>query len=119
MDIYAQNILDRYKEPFYKDKVIDATHEYKAVNHSCGDKIITRFKIEDSRLKDYSFEGVGCAISMAAADILGDLAVDQSVKDVRNMKQEELIESLGIDISERRMKCALLAFKALKQALND
>ncbi len=119
MDLYAQNILDRYKEPYYKDKEIEVTHEHEAVNHSCGDKIKLGLRIQDSGISEYTFSGVGCAISMAAADILGDLVTGQPIDEVRAMRKEELIEALGIDISERRMKCALLAFNALKQALND
>lgn len=125
MNIYAQNILDRYKQPFHKDKVIDATISQSQVNHSCGDKITVRFKIQDSRhsgqalLEDYSFEGVGCAISMAAADILGDLIIGQPIETLVKMTDAELIEALGIDISERRMKCALLAFSSFKKCITD
>lgn len=117
MDIYAQSILDRYKEPFYKDKDISPTVEYEELNHSCGDKIGIKLEIRKSKLEAYSFEGVGCAISQAAADILGDLIIGKDIDDVLNMKKEQLYEALGIEISERRSKCALLGLVAIKNAI--
>lgn len=119
MDIYAQNILDRYKEPFYKDKAIKADFEGGQTNHSCGDKIEIKLEIQNSKIEKYSFTGVGCAISQASADMLGDLIVGRLTDDVLAMDKNELIETLGIEISERRMKCALLALNALQNALKS
>ncbi len=47
MDIYAQNILDRYKKPFYKDKFIegDGLITHKEANHSCGDVLFRLARI--------------------------------------------------------------------------
>ena len=127
MDIYAQNILDRYKEPHYKDSEIDANSDYQEVNHSCGDKITVKLKVHpptkgsgpngNSKLEKFSFSGVGCAISMAAADILGDLIVGMEIDDVLEMTKEDLFEALGIEISLRRSKCALLGLVAVKNAI--
>ena len=119
MDIYAQNILDRYKEPFYKDKKVRSDISGKQVNHSCGDQLEVQLELEDSRIKAYSFTGVGCAISQAAADILGDLIIGQTVNQVLEMTKDDLLEALGIEISERRMKCALLAINALQNAIKN
>ena len=117
MDIYAQNILDRYKEPHYKDSKIDANSDYEEMNHSCGDKIFVKLEIRKSKIEKYSFEGVGCAISMAAADILGDLIVGMDIDEVLNMTKKELFEALGIEISLRRSKCALLGLVTIKNAI--
>ena len=72
MDIYAQNILDRYKEPFYKDKKIDANLKHEEANHSCGDIVKVELELSENKVKNYSFTGNGCAISMASSDMLGD-----------------------------------------------
>ena len=117
MDIYAQNILDRYKEPFYKDKDIKTNARAKEVNHSCGDKLTVKLEIRNSKLENYSFTGVGCAISQASADIIGDLIIGQTLNDILNMTKEELFEALGIEISLRRSKCALLCLMAIKNAI--
>jgi nitrogen fixation NifU-like protein len=124
MDIYAQNILDRYKEPFYKDKKVKPDIRGKQVNPSCGDRLEIKLELSgdlndpNSLIKAYTFTGVGCAISQAAADILGDLIVGKTVDEVANMKKDDLLVALGIEISERRMNCALLALNALQGAIN-
>lgn len=117
MDLYAQNILDRYKEPFYKNKKVKADMVAKEANHSCGDHLDIQLEREEKIIKAYSFTGAGCAISQAAADILGDLIIGRTTDDILLMRKEELIEALGIEISERRMACALLALKAVQNAL--
>ena len=118
MDIYAQNILDRYKEPHYRDKEIEISVENEEMNHTCGDKIRIKLQITDSKLiNNYSFSGAGCAISQAAADILGDIIIGKTADEVLNMNKDELYEALGIEISPRRSKCALLALETIKGAI--
>lgn len=117
MDIYAQNILDRYKKPFHKDKVTAADIEQKEANHSCGDVVDIQLELAGNTIKAYSFSGNGCAISQAAADMLGDLIEGMSAEEVLELSKEEIYEMLGIEISMRRSKCALLALLALQNAL--
>lgn len=117
MDIYAQNILDRYKKPFHKDKKLNASIHHKEANHSCGDTVEVRIQIDGEKITGYSFSGNGCAISMASADMLGDLAEGMTKEEVLNITKEEVYEMLGIEISIRRSKCALLALLALQNAL--
>ena len=118
MDIYAQNILDRYKNPFHKDKKLDATVHNKEANHSCGDTVEIDLKIEDDKVTGYSFTGTGCAISMASADMLGDLIQDMTTEEILNLKKEDIYEMLGIEISLRRSKCALLSLMTIQNALS-
>ena len=119
MDIYAQNILDRYKAPYYRDKSIKSDIKGRQINHSCGDKLEIQLELDGDKIKAYSFTGVGCAISQAAADIIGDLIIGQTLDEAINMNKEEILEALGIEISERRMKCALLSLNALQNAIKQ
>lgn len=119
MDLYAQNILDRYKTPFYKDKKIAPTHERIEANHTCGDTVDIKLSVAKSKVQDYSFAGAGCAISMASADILGDLVKDLSEDEVLAITKEDLYKALGIEISIRRSKCALLPLLAIQNALKE
>ncbi len=113
MDIYAQNILDRYKEPHYKDKEFSAEITHKEANHSCGDVIETSITPKEA----YGFSGQGCAISMASADMLGDLTEDMDENEILKIAKADVFEMLGIDISLRRSKCALLALLALQNGI--
>lgn len=134
MDIYAQNILDRYKKPYYKslelgvmsleqnkDSQLPANSSqlvfHKEANHSCGDVVEVEMEVEEGKIKKYRFSGAGCAISMAAADMLGDLVVGMTKKEALELTKDEVYEMLGIEISVRRSKCALLGLLAIQNGL--
>ncbi len=134
MDIYAQNILDRYKKPFYKSLELGVGSlkrdkdpqpqadsyqlaKRKEANHSCGDVVEVGLEFQDEKLKQYQFSGNGCAISMAASDMLGDLTEDMTADEILAITKEEIYEILGIEISIRRSKCALLGLLALQNAI--
>ncbi|PIZ73222.1 hypothetical protein COY07_02225 [Candidatus Peregrinibacteria bacterium CG_4_10_14_0_2_um_filter_43_11] len=117
MNLYAQNILDHYKTPHYQKEVADATISHHEVNHSCGDALSIQLKVDGDRIKIYGFKGQGCAISMAAADMLGDLIAELSMDDILALTKEDLYEMLGIEISLRRSKCALLGLLAIQNAI--
>jgi len=130
MDIYAQNILDRYKKPYYKKNemgrgakscvtngVSSFFLSHKEANHSCGDVVEIGIEFEDGRVKEYQFSGNGCAISMASADMLGDVIEEMTEGDILNLTKDELYQVLGIEISVRRSKCALLPLLAIQNGI--
>jgi nitrogen fixation protein NifU and related proteins len=119
MDIYAQNILDRYKKPFYLDKKIKSQIHHREANHSCGDSVEVKIQLDGDKITSYSFSGTGCAISMAAADMLGDLIVGMTKEEVQKLTKDDIYEMLGIEISLRRSKCALLGLLAVQTGLLD
>jgi len=119
MNLYAQNILDRYKNPFHRGTNIDATLRHKEANHSCGDVIEIGLKMVDDKVSEYTFLGNGCAISMAAADMMGDLIEGMSRGEILKLRKEDIYEMLGIEISLRRSKCALLSLLTLQNTLSE
>jgi len=119
LNIYAQNILDRYKKPYHLSKKIDAQIIHREANHSCGDSVEVSIQMDGNKLTDYSFSGTGCAISMAAADMLGDLIMNMKREEALKLTKEDIYEMLGIEISLRRSKCALLSLLAVQNGLLD
>jgi nitrogen fixation protein NifU and related proteins len=117
MDLYAQNILDRFKHPFHKDKSVKIALSNKEANYSCGDSVEVKLEMSGDKLKQYSFSGAGCAISQASADILGDLVEGKTLDQILAMTKGELFEALGIEISLRRSQCALLGLLTLQNAI--
>jgi len=117
MDLYAQNILDRFKSPLFKDKSVKANLSNKEANASCGDSVEVKLELTGDKLKKYSFSGTGCAISQASADILGDLVEGKTLEKILALTKDDLFEALGIEISLRRSQCALLALLTLQNAI--
>ena len=134
--LYQEIILDHYKnlrgrglrEPF------DA--EAHHVNPTCGDEVTLRVRVVDGVVEDVSYAGVGCSISQAAASVLYELVRGRKVDDALAIGEaytemvtgrgavepdEELlgdgIAFAGVAQYPARVKCALLAWMAFKDAL--
>ena len=72
-ELYQEIILDHAKNPRNKGKCEGYNHDAKAHNPLCGDKVHIYLKLDkDKNIKGLSFEGEGCAISLASASILTD-----------------------------------------------
>lgn len=118
-DLYKQHILDHFNNPRNKRQMEDPDIEEVAKNASCGDSYILYVKIQDSRIKDVTFSGVGCAISTAAASILTEKIRGMEIKEVKQITEQDIYTMLGVPISIGREKCALLLFNALQRVLNN
>ncbi len=116
-DFYKEYILDHYRNPrnFGTLDAPDATAE--DLNPLCGDKIRFDLQIDaEGRVTDVRFSGKGCAISQASASMLSENLRGEMLRDVALLKQEAVLENVGIGISAARMKCATLGLKVVKSA---
>jgi len=119
MDIYAQNILDHYKNPRNRGVLKNAETSFKSTNASCGDEITVYLKLDDDRIEKISFDGHGCVIALAAASILSETLIDKEITDILKMDLSDVQAQLGIEISNRRSKCALIALRSIQGALKE
>ena len=117
LEIYQQQIIDRYKNPINSGIISDADVISKDYNPSCGDIIEIQIKFDDEKIYEIKFQGQGCAISQGSVDILIDLVKNKDVTFVKDLATENFIKILGIELSPIRLKCALLGVKALKTAV--
>ncbi len=139
-ELYQEIILDHAKNPRNKGKCDGYNHDAKAHNTLCGDKVHIFVKLDkDKNIKGLSFEGEGCAISLASASILTDILKDKDlsftkkiVEDFLNMlknKTKIRINSLtedqittinslsGVQEFPMRIKCATMAWHTILSAL--
>jgi nitrogen fixation NifU-like protein len=117
-DLYRDEILEHYREPhnFGTLDAPDAVHE--GHNPLCGDRITMMLAVDDSgKVSDVAFSGRGCAISQASASLLTDEIRGLSVAEVEAMKNQDILDLLGIEISPARLKCALLSLDTVQHAL--
>ncbi|HCC22539.1 SUF system NifU family Fe-S cluster assembly protein [Candidatus Uhrbacteria bacterium RIFOXYC2_FULL_47_19] len=118
-DLYRQNILDHNRSPRNKRRMDNATISQREVNMSCGDDVEIFVRIEDDRITDLSFDGVGCAISQAATSMLTEKAKGLTTTEVLTLGRGFIFELLGVEVGPARLKCALLGLETLKKALQD
>ncbi len=119
LDMYAEEILERYKYPVNKGVIKDAASEVHETNPLCGDSLDIYLNMSDGKITDAKFNGYGCAISQASADILLDTVKNKTIENAKVITKNEFLKTLGISLSPARLKCALLSWHALMIALGE
>ncbi|GAA1304116.1 MULTISPECIES: Fe-S cluster assembly sulfur transfer protein SufU [Planotetraspora] len=135
--MYQELILEHYKHPQGRGLREPYDAEVHHVNPTCGDEVTMRVKLGDGgKVLDVSYDGQGCSISQAAASVLHELAtgstvheslsvVDEFTRLMQGRGQVEADEDVlgdavafaGVAKFPARVKCALLAWMAYKDAL--
>jgi nitrogen fixation NifU-like protein len=116
--MYQEVILDHFRHPKNKGAIIKPDAHARDINTSCGDELSFSFHIgADGLIDDVRFEGSGCAISQASADMLAARLKGMRVTQAIAFDKEEMLRLLGVPISGARLKCALLGLKVAKMAL--
>ena len=141
-ELYQEIILDHGKNPRNVGKFENFNKDAKGHNPLCGDKVHLFLKLdENKKINDISFEGEGCAISMASASIMTDLMKGKNETEVKEiiskfldmikekddikselLKDDEKIKLMslgGVKNYPMRVKCATLSWHALTSALED
>jgi nitrogen fixation NifU-like protein len=134
-DLYQEIILDHNRHPRNFAAMGDASRQVEADNPLCGDRLRLYVKLEAGRIADISFQGTGCAISMASASMLTERVKGATVQEAEAMvaavhdlltgepppeptKELGELEALaGVRKYPMRVKCATLGWHALKSAL--
>src|SRR3989344_7696426 len=127
MNLYADLILEHWRHPQNYGRLNDADLEAYVVNPLCGDEIRLQLKLKRSTVNSeqstvierVAFIGNGCAISQAAASIITEEIKGGKLTDLTKLTEEKIISFLGIRPGPARIKCATLALKALKRALQS
>ena len=119
LNLYTEIILDLYKNPLNKGDIEKPTHEFFKNNPLCGDEIKIQLVINDDKIKEVKFQGIGCAISQATASLLTEKIKNMNLETVKIINKDEILEMLHIPISQPRLRCALLSLDALRGALEN
>jgi nitrogen fixation NifU-like protein len=114
-DLYRELIIDRYKNPHFRGSLDPHDISFEDDNPLCGDHIRIDLRINgDQRVSEVAFDGHGCAISQAAADLLAESVVGKTIDEVKQINKQDILDLLGIELGPVRLKCALLSLKVLK-----
>lgn len=114
-DLYREIIIDRYKNPQYRGSLDPHDIAFEDDNPLCGDHIRVELRVDENEIvTEAVFNGQGCAISQASADLLMESIVGKPIEEVRKLTKETILDMLGIQLGPVRLKCALLSLKVLK-----
>ena len=114
-DLYRELIIEHYKNPSYRGHLDPHDIYFEDDNPLCGDHIEITLRVNgDGKVAEAAFDGHGCAISQASADLLVESIIGKPIEDVKALTKEDILDLLGIDLGPVRLKCALLSLKVLK-----
>lgn len=135
-EMYQEIILDHYREKHHSGLRDPFDVEVHHVNPSCGDELTLRVDVNGDVIADVSYDAEGCSISQASTSVMSDLVIGRDVTDTLAMHDEFLammqsqgnmepdedrfedgIAFIGVAQFPARVKCALLGWSALRDAL--
>ncbi len=120
MDLYAEIILDHYKNP-RNAKILEHA-DLKGSDHNplCGDKVEISIKIDQNdRVVAVGYNAEGCAISTAAISLLSEDIQDKTLREIEALDKDDIYALLGVEISPGRSKCALLGLACIKKLIKQ
>jgi nitrogen fixation protein NifU and related proteins len=117
---YIEHVLDHFQNPRNKGRLKGADVQLGGGNPGCGDLITMYLNVgDDGRIEEVRFEGEGCTISQAGGSIISEMAAGMTLDEVKNLGIETMIEEMGQDIVNSRVRCATLALGTLQAAVDQ
>lgn len=134
--LYRDVILDHYRSPRGKKKLETPSVHAEGMNPSCGDELTLELQVEENLIRDVHVSCKGCAISVASASMLVETIKGKSLSEVQTLLSEvtkmlkgepselpddhgDLDVLSGVQKFPVRIKCALLSWMTLAEALRD
>ncbi len=137
--LYRETILDHYHHPRNRGTIENATTSVEGVNPLCGDELTLYLQVENNKIKDIKLTAKGCSINTASGSMMSESVLGKSTEEASTMIdsfKKMMLESRAQDISlpenmedlealqgvkkyPVRIKCALLPWNTLSQAIKD
>ena len=134
--LYQEMILDHYRRPRNKGTLENADASVEMKNPLCGDEIGLQVAFDGDSITDLKFSGRGCSISQASASMMTQLVKGKRREEIESIRTQFRDLMLGVSQGDEkklgslrslsgvarfpaRVKCALLAWNALENALAE
>ncbi|MFD2117113.1 Fe-S cluster assembly sulfur transfer protein SufU [Paenibacillus yanchengensis] len=134
-DLYRRVIMDHYKNPRNRGELQSEAVTIQLHNPTCGDRISLQLQLEEDIVVDAKFTGEGCSISLSSASMMTEAVKGKSYSQAIDManrfsslmqgedvefEENEDIEALsGVNKFPARIKCATLAWNALRKGIDQ
>lgn len=137
-ELYQEMILDHGRNPRHHYAMPLANRSANGFNQLCGDRLTVYLKVEQDKISAVSFQGSGCAISMASASLMSEILLGKTVNEAASLfthfhqlltsettmaqqlpELKKLTVFSGVKAYPARVKCATLAWHTLQAALKQ
>ncbi len=115
--LYSSVISERFRHPRFFGDLEGADAVFEDVNPLCGDRVRIQLRLANGGIADARFKGDSCAICMASADLLVEMARGRAVGEALAWGPDDLLTRLGATIRPSRITCVTLPLQVLRGAL--
>ncbi|MDX2194012.1 MAG: SUF system NifU family Fe-S cluster assembly protein [Gemmatimonadales bacterium] len=134
-DLYQAIILDHHRSPRNNRALEDGACHAEGYNPLCGDQVTVWLRVADGIVQEATFQGQGCAISQASASLMTQALAGRTVAEAQALFERfqrvaqgkpepqdgtalgKLVALSGVSAYPMRVKCATLAWHAMREAL--
>ena len=113
---YNQQVLKHFLKPKHAKKMKNPDVTGRIRNNMCGDIMEIYLKIKDNKIKDISFQTMGCAAAIASSDVLCELAKGKTLKEAKKIKKKDIMKKLK-SMPSIKLHCSVLGEKTLRDAI--
>lgn len=110
---YSRSLMDHFRRPRHRGPLPDATISEEGVNPLCGDRVRIELRLDGSRVAAARFTANACAICVASASVLTELATGAPLDEVDTLTVDDLLRALGSEVPEARRNCVRLPLTVL------
>lgn len=133
-DLYREVVLDHYRSPRGRESLTTPDLRHEGFNPVCGDETQLALEMTDGQVKNVQIKTRGCAISVASGSMLAELLPGMTIKQIEELTEQfrEMLQNgvvadesdlgdletlQGVSKFPVRVKCAMLAWMTLREAL--
>jgi molybdenum cofactor cytidylyltransferase len=110
---YGKILVDHFRRPRNRGSLANPTISEEGVNRLCGDRVRIELRLEGSRVAEAKFTANACALCVAAASVLTELATGAPLDEVDTLTLDDLLRTLGTEVPEARRNCVRLPLTVL------
>ena len=113
-DMFRELILDHARHQRNWGLLDPNDLDHEELNPLCGDRLRLTLRLNENQIiTEVGWDGEGCAISQASASMLGEEILGITIGAARAINKQRVLDSIGLQLSINRVKCALLPLKVL------
>lgn len=105
---YGKVLVDHFRHPRNRGSMVNPTVTEEGVNRLCGDRVRVELRLTGTVVTEAKFSANACALCVAAASVLTELATGAPLDEVDTLTVEDLLRTLGADVPEARRNCIRL-----------
>ena len=116
--MYSKEVIQHFQHPKNMGEMKNPDVKAQMGNPTCGDIMKIYLKVEDNRIKDISFETMGCVAAISTSSMITELAKGKTLAQAMKISYNDVADELG-QLPPIKIHCADLAVQTLQKAIKE